>query len=207
MTNHTALTLTIGILALAATTVSAQTTLSLDEAIALGLAKNRNIANASMQVEKADQDVELARTRLFPSFKIEGKGSQLLRPIDLTFSRGAFGDLPGIGPVPSQDATVRTPTGFNFVFDAQVQQPLTQLFKISLNVQLNRAARNYQREQLRDTELAVVDQIRHVYYAIVQTQSALDANRHTLALLTELERVVGRKVVQQVALKVDGLTV
>src|SRR5262245_42863195 len=121
MTNHPTLTLTLGALMLAAATASAQTTLSLDEAIALGLARNRTVANASMQVGKADHDVEIARTRLFPSFKIEAQGSQLLRPVDLTFKRGTFGEFPGIGPVPGNDTNIRTPAKLNFVVDAQAQ--------------------------------------------------------------------------------------
>jgi outer membrane protein TolC len=186
---------------------SAQTTLSLDEAIELGLSQNRGVANAAMQVDKAEEATAVARTRRFPSFKVEAQGSQLLRPVDLTFARGVFGTFPGIGPVPALDTDVTTPARFNVVFNAQLQQPLTQLVKVNLNVHLNEAVSDEEREQLRDARLALVDQIRRAYYAIAQTRSALASNAQTLTLLNELDRVVARRVSQQVALKVDGLTV
>ena len=203
------LTLTLVLVALSAmsaTSAQAQT-LTLNDAIALGLENNRTVANAALQVEKADQDIAIARTRRLPTFKIEAQASQLLRPIDLTFARGAFGDLPAIGPVPAEDATVRTGTKLNIVVDAQASQPLTQLIKLNLSVQLNEATREYQREQLRDARLALVSQVRSLYYGITQTRSALDATLHTLGLLHELNRVVTTRMAQQVALKADSLSV
>ena len=99
---------------LASAAASAQTVLSLDEAIALGLEHNRNVANAALQVEKADQDIAVApRTKRLPSFKVEAQASQLLGPIDLTFARGAFGTIPGVGPMPATDATITTPAALN----------------------------------------------------------------------------------------------
>ena len=193
--------------AASATVASAQTVLSLNEAIALGLEHNRSVANAALQVEKADQDIAIARTRRLPSFKIEAQASQLLRPVDLTFARGAFGTIPGVGPIPDADATIRTPSTLNLVLSAEATQPLTQLHKLNLSVQANETSREYQREQVRDTRLALVDEIRRLYYGIAQTRSALDANSHTLALLDELGRVVGRRVTQRVALKSESLTV
>src|SRR2546427_9977772 len=143
-------------LVFAARSASAQT-LSLNDAISLGLDHNRMVANAALQVEKSDQDVAIARTKRLPTFKVELQGSQLLRPINLTFARGAFADLPGIGPVPADNATITTAARMNFVLDAQASQPLTQLIKLNLSVRLNEASREYQREQLRDARLGVVD--------------------------------------------------
>jgi outer membrane protein TolC len=185
---------------------SAQT-LSLEEAIALGLENNRTVANAALQVEKADHDTANARSYRLPSFKVETQGSQLLKPIDVSFDRGVFGEFPGIGPVPATDTIIRTPAKLNFLVTAEAKQPLTQLIKVNLNVHLSEAAKEYQREQLRDARLGLVDEIRRVYYAIGQTRAALDANIKNLALLQELNRVVAMRVSQQVALKADSLSV
>src|SRR5215510_13937244 len=192
--------------ALSMRAVSAQT-LSLDEAIALGLANNRTVANAALQVDKADHDIETARSYRMPSFKVEMQGSQLLRPIDVAFDRGVFGDVPGIGPIPTTDTIIRTPARLNFLLTAEAQQPLTQLIKMNLNVHLSESAKEYQREVLRDARLGLVDEIRRVYYSISQTGAALDANIKNIALLQELNRVVAMRVSQQVALKADGLSV
>ncbi len=204
MTKH--LILVFGGWTLAAATASAET-LSLSDAIAMGLAHNLTVANATLQAAKAEHNVAIARTHRLPVFKIDAQGSQLLRPVDVTFARGTFGDFPGVGPVPATDTNITTPARFSVVVNAQAQQPLTQLFKINLNVKLNEAAGEFDREQLRDARTGLVDQIRRTYYSIAQTKSALDANTHTLVLLRELDRVVARRVGQQVALVSDGLTV
>src|SRR5439155_26242426 len=162
---------------------------------------------AALQVDKADQDIATARSKRLPSLKIEAQGSQLLRPVNLTFARGAFGEFPGIGPVPGNDTSITTPARLNFIVSAEAQQPLTQLIKLSLSVRLNEASREYERERLRDTRLGLVDEIRRLYYTIAQTRSALDANRHSLELLREMDRLVTIRMAQQVALKSDGLTV
>src|SRR5262245_41907341 len=189
-----------------ATAASAQK-LSLDEAITLALAHNRTVANAAIEVDKAEHDIADARSRRLPSFTIESQASQLLQPVDVTFSRGAFGTIPGIGPLPAEDATIRTPAKLSLILDAQASQPLTPLFKINLNVKLTEVTRDYGREQLRDARLALANEVRRVYFSIAQSRAALAASDRSLALLEELDRAVGRRVVQQVALKSDALSV
>ncbi|HKB12932.1 MAG TPA: TolC family protein [Vicinamibacterales bacterium] len=200
------LTLALLFAAVTATAATAQT-LSLDEAIALALEHNRTVANAAIEVDKADHSVADARARRLPSFTIESQASQLLRPVDITFRRGAFGTLPEVGPLPAEDATIRTPSKLNFILNAEAAQPLTPLFKINLNVRLTEVSRDYGREQLRDARVALANQIRRVYFSIAQNRSALEANDHQLAVLEELDRAVGRRLLQQVALKSDALSV
>ena len=200
------LVVVIGLSALTATSARAQT-LSLNDAIALGLQHNRTVANAALQVEKTEQDVAMARMKRMPTLKIEMQGSQLLRPIDVTFTRGAFGEFAGIGPVPATDTAITTPAKLNFLLTAEAQQPLTQLIKLNLNARLTEATREYDRETLRDTRLGLVDEIRRVYYSIAQTGAALEASQQTLKLLNELNRVVTMRLAQQVALKADSLNV
>ena len=204
---HVTLTLLALFASIAGANAQTPATLSLNDAIALGLEHNRTVANASLQVDKAEKDIADARSRRLPSFKIEAQGSQLLRPVDLTFAQGTFGDFPGIGPVPGTDTIVRTPARMSFLINAQAQQPLTQLIKLNLNVRLTEASREYERERARDARLGLVDEIRRLYYGIAQSRSALEASDHRLTMLRELDRLVTVRMAQQVALKGDGLTV
>jgi outer membrane protein TolC len=180
-------------------------TLTLDEAIRLGLAQNRTVANAALQVEKDAHDVSTARSRRLPRFNVETQASQLLQPIDLTFPRGSFGTFDGLGPIPANDAVVSTPSKLTLVSTLQASQPLTQLLKLNLNVQLSEATKARDEQQLRDTQLALVGEIKRAYYDIVQTRSALAANTRSIDLLQEMSRVVATRVAQQVALKSDAL--
>ena len=188
---------------------SAQTgsTLSLDDAIGIAIANNPTLQNAAMQVEKAEHDVAIARTRRMPSFSIETQASQLLTPVDISFPRGAFGDYPGIGPIPSTDATITTPRGMSIYLNAQATQPLSQLFKINLNVRLSESSLAYEREQVRAGRLALVQNVRRQYYAVLETASALDAVAAKTKLLEEMDRVAATRVAQQVVLKSDRIDV
>jgi outer membrane protein TolC len=179
--------------------------LSLDDAIRLALANNRSVANAALNIDKAANDVATARSRRLPQFQVELQASQLLQPIDMTFPRGAFGTFEGIGPIPGTDATVTTPSQLSIISTLQASQPITQLFKLNLNVALTEASKARAEEQLRDTQLALVSDIKRIYYDIVQTQSAYESNQRSIALLEELNRVVAARLVQQVALKSDAL--
>src|SRR5215470_2795767 len=163
-----------------ATAASAQTssrTLSLDEAIAIAVEQNRTLANATLAAEDADHNVAAARTHLLPAFKVETQASQLLTPVDITFSRGAFGDFPATGPVPSTDTTLTTPRKLTTVVNASVSQPLTQLHEIGLRVRMAEAGRDVEREQARSVRVALVGDVKRLYYSILQTYSARNAAR------------------------------
>ena len=83
--------------------------LSLDRAIRIAVENNRQLETARLQVEKADADLAATRTRRLPVFETEVQASQLLTPVDFAFPQGAFGDFPGIGPIPSVDTKVSVP--------------------------------------------------------------------------------------------------
>ena len=89
----------------------------------------------------------------------------------------------------------------------QITQPLSQLHKIRLNIKQVALSGDISREQLRGQQQSVVNNVKRTYYAIVQTESALDSVRQALAFYRELDRVTGDYVIQQVALKADDLEV
>jgi outer membrane protein TolC len=187
--------------------VSAQPPLSLGEAIDIALANNQSVTNAALQVEKAERDIQVARTRRLPTFTGRAEGNQLLTPVDVTFGRGVFGTYPGIGSVPGTDTTIRTDRELSTVVNTQVTQPLSQLFKINLNVHLNEAARDIKNEELRASRLALVDQVKRLYYAVLQTKSSLGAVNANASLLEELDRVMANRLAQKVVLKADVLDI
>jgi outer membrane protein TolC len=193
-----------------ATTASAQTvgrSLSLDEAIAMAIAQNRAFANATLAVERAQQDVDAAKTRRLPGFSVEAQASELLKPVDITFAEGAFGTFPATGPVPNTDTTITTPRKLTTVVNATVSQPITQLKAIGLRVRMSEATADIQREQARAVRVALVADVKRLYYGILQTTSAREAARAQATQLMELDRVVSNRVEQRAALRGTSLEV
>src|ERR1043166_1978433 len=103
--------LVLGSILFLATAASAQQhdVLTLDDALALALANNRQLQSAMLAEQRAANDVAVARSRRLPVFSSETQLSRLLKPVDITFPEGAFGNFPATGPVPSTDTTITTP--------------------------------------------------------------------------------------------------
>ena len=181
--------------------------LTLDEAISLALRDNREVKNAQLGVGKADDDVAAARTYRLPKFEFNAlAGQQLISP-DFTFTKGVLGNYANVGPIPDRDIKMSTPSRPTAILFGQVTQPLSQLHRIRLNIKLAALSTDVAREQLRGQEQSVVNNVKRTYYAIVQTESALQSVRQALTSYRELDRVTGDYVVQQVALKADDLEV
>lgn len=182
-------------------------TLTLDQAVAMAMAHNRNIAASKLESDKAAHEISIARSRKLPQFGIEATMSELLRPIDIHYPQGAFGIYPGVGPVPAADTTITTPPKPTLLINAQVTQPLTQLHEIALNVRVTEAAHALARESERSARLTVAYEVKRLYYSVLQNESALSATDYSVAMLRELGRVVGNRVMQKAALRADVLDV
>lgn len=189
------------------TNVTITERLTLDRAISLALENNRQIQSASLQVQKAGEDLENARSRRLPVFDIQGQASQLLTPVDFSFPQGAFGDFSGIGPIPATDTNVSVPKQLTYYFSSQVSQPVTQLFRLNLGIDSAVASQAIEQEHLRSQRLSVTNSVKRLYFAILQTESALDTTDQAIALYRELDRTLEVRVAQKVALRSDALDV
>jgi outer membrane protein TolC len=181
--------------------------LTLDRAIQLAVENNRQIQTAALQLQKANEDVEVARTHRLPVFDIQGQAAQLLTPVDFAFPQGAFGEFPGVGPIPATDTDVSVPRQLTYYFSSQVSQPITQLFRIGLGIDSARATSSIEQEHLNAQRLSVTNSVKRLYFAILQSESALDSTEQALALYRELDRTLEVRVAQKVALRADSLDV
>jgi len=194
-------------LASAQTAPRAGERLSLEQAVRIAVEHNRQLGSARLQVAKAEDQIAIARTRRLPVFSTEATASQLLSPVSFSFPAGSFGEFPATGPIPSTDTTIDVPRQPTMYIQSSVSQPLTQLIKANIGIQTAVASREIESEKARSTQLSLVNNVKRLYFAILQTQSALEANTEMLALYRELDRTVQVRVAQQVQLKSDALDV
>jgi outer membrane protein TolC len=191
----------------AQTSAPAAETLTLDAAIRLAIENNLTLQNARLQVQKAEGNVSVARTRRLPSFETQALASQLLTPAGFTFPAGAFGVYEATGPIPSTETRITSPREPLAYLSVQASQPLSQLSKIGLNIDAATVERDVERTRLRADELSLVNSVKRQYFAMVQTASALAATVDTIALYRELDRSMQQRAVQKVALRADTLDV
>ena len=181
--------------------------LTLEQAVVLALENNRTVQNAELEVAKAEDRLAASRTHRFPSFSFNLFSSLLLQPLDFSFKQGSLGTFPFGLPNPSQDVSITTPRKFNLFVNASADQPLSQLYKINLSVQLNEVSRQLAGENLRARRQTVTNDVKKAYFDILRIQSALEAADEAIKLYRELERVTGAYVLQRVALKSQELEV
>lgn len=181
--------------------------LGLEQAVALALENNRSIRSAVLQVERSDERVGAARAERLPDLSVQVLAGRTVTPIRLTVPGGAFGDFPATGPIPAEDTVVEAPRATSAFVSATVAQPISQLYKIGLGVRLNELSREIDREKLRAERAAVASEVKRLYYALVQNQSAFQAAEEQVWTYRELDRVVGEHVAREAALPSDHLDV
>ena len=182
-------------------------TLTLEQAVALALENNRSIKNAELEVSKQEDSLAIARTHRLPNFDATVFGSMLLSKVDFTFKKGDFGTFPSGEPNPSSDVSITTPRKFNTFALISANQPLSQLYRVNLNIQSAKINSQVAGEDLRARRQSIANDVKAAYFAVLQTQSSLESLEQSIKLYHELDRVTGDYVVQQVALKSQSMQV
>lgn len=182
-------------------------TLTLQQAIEAAEANNRAISAARLEHAKALSEVSVAPTYRLPAFSVAALGSQSLAHLGLTFPQGSLGVYPGTGPIPGKSTTLTSPLQPAGIFYASVTQPLSQQHKIGLGIKLARVGTDIADETIRSKRQTTVNEVRRLYYGILQTESGQRSLQATIEFLKQLDLDTGRNVVQRVALQAEALDV
>src|SRR4030095_7400540 len=158
----------VGVASVLAPSVWQGQILTLDQALRTAENYDRSILVAELEREKAQREVDVARTRRLPIFSITALGSQPLTQLGVTLERGSLGVYPFDGPIPGQTTTLESPLRFGFIGYASVAQPLTQQHKIGLGIALTQVGVEARTEQARAKRQGVVNEVRRLYYGIAQ---------------------------------------
>jgi outer membrane protein TolC len=187
--------------------VSHAQAITLSEAVRIAQTHDRSIRIAELERSKAVHEVGVARTRRYPIFSLTTLASQPLTQLGVTLERGSLGVYPFDGPIPGQTTTLESPLRFGFIGYASVSQPITQLFKIGLGVELAEIGVDGAAEQVRAKRQGIVNEVRRLYYGITQAESSKATLQETVDFLKQLDRETSQQVVQRTALRADLLNV
>ena len=86
-------------------------------------------------------------------------------------------------------------------------QPLSQQYHIGLSISLHGVMRDIAQEELRAKRQTVVDDVKRIYFNILQTQSSLESVEESIKYLRELERLRRRYLKEEAVLKSESLEV
>ena len=177
--------------------------LTLDQATDLALRNNHAIKISRFEVAKAEEHISVAKTSRLPSLQMHTLFSGNVVKNDLRIPNPAANQFPGLGPffLLTQERKIST------IFAVTAVEPLTQQYRIGLNIKLERLSHEMAQAKLRQQQNETINQVKKTYYAILQTKSALSSVEQAVKSYQELEKVTGDYVVQKVALKADYLVV
>jgi len=177
--------------------------LTLDQAIDLALHNNHAIKIAEFGVARTEEDIAVAKTSRLPSLRMHTLFSSNLAKNELKVPDPAANQFPGLGPffLLTDERKVST------VFATTAVEPLSQQYRIGLNIKFERLSHEMAQAKLRQQQNETIDQVKKTYYAILQTKSSLSSVEQTVKSYQELDKVTGDYVMQQVALKADHLVV
>jgi outer membrane protein TolC len=181
--------------------------LTLDQAIELARSHNRELKQAGLEIHKQQEAFSEARTQLYPRFDTYFLGSELLTPLDFTIKSGTLGTFPATGPIPAKDSVIHTPARPVAIASVTVTQPLTQLLRIDLSIRQQRLATELSQQSYLEHQQVLVNEVRHAYYAILQSQSEVESQRALLAYLEELQKLTARRLQREAVLKADSLRI
>jgi len=190
------LLVSLGLAAQAQDLTPSAETLTVDQAVSIALRQNPTLRTAELDVEKSGDNLAAFRTRRLPSIKWTTLAGQLLTKPTVTFDQGVFGTYPGVGPIPGEETKVhsaRKPTAFVY---GQVLQPLSQQYRLGLNVKLLTLEQQLEAAKLAERRAGVAEKVRKAYYGLLETQSALEGVEQSLPLYRETVRLakVGLKL-------------
>jgi len=181
--------------------------LKLDEAIHAAEKNNRSILVAELEQRKASDEVRIARSYRLPSFSLGALGLQPLSRLGLTFEKGSLGVYPGVGPIPAQTTTLESPSHFAGILIANAAQPVTQQHRIGLSIQLASLGVSAAREQVRFNKQVTVNEVRRLYYGILQAESRKKSLQAAVDSFAQLDQETSRQSLQRIVLRADAMKV
>ena len=184
---------------------AARNLLTLEEAVNTALEDNRQVKNAALEISKTEHMLAAVRTRRLPNFEVIVGESWFLNPPQ---NFNALGGAPGVLPIPipiisaPNLISTRQPTA---LMTGLMAQPLSQQYRIGLNISMHGVMRDISWEQSRARRQTVADDVKRTYFNILQTQSSLESTEEDIKFLRELNRLASRYLKEKTVLKSELL--
>jgi outer membrane protein TolC len=185
----------------------AREVLTLDRAIELARANNRETKRARFDIDRQREAWAEAKTQYYPRFDTYLLGTELLQPLDFTIKAGQLGTYPSTGPIPSSNVDLHTPARPVAVASITVTQPITQIPRIRFSIAEQRLNEDLSRQSYAQQDQHMVNEVRRGYYSLLQSQSQAEFTRASIHSLEELDQLTERRLRERAVLKADSLRV
>ncbi len=149
--------------------------LTLEEAVASALDHSAGIRIARAKVDEAAGKKRTARADYFPQLSMDATWLKRNDQPFMTIPAGSLGTVPGLGPFPTEDASLGQGKTHLFVQNLTLSQPLTQLFKIHHGNEVASAEERVAQAELRKMETEIAYRTRQAYFGLLIAQAQITA--------------------------------
>src|SRR3984893_4917841 len=188
-----------GILCLAQETAGDAPVLSLSQAVEMALEHNRPVIIAKLDIDKSKWTLAQTKTKRFPAINTYLFASGDITSPTFNFPAGSFGF--------EQPQKFNLSSGITGYASVQAAQPISQLYQIHLAIREQELSVDYSGEQYKGKRQSLSANVKQAYYAVLQTESALEAQQALVKQYEETDRVTQQYLTQESVLKSDSLQV
>lgn len=178
--------------------------LSLEQAVDLAYRQNHLLASTARGVTEAEERAAAIRTRRLPTLQVNAFGGRLLNSFDLAVPTAGLGT---ISTFPLKDNSLKVPASWSSAAMVSLSQPLTQQYRIGLNLDIAQLDRQIAEEDVRRERQRVAAEVRTSYYQISAREAGIVALRDLVRSVEELEAVTSRYSTEGLVLRSDALEV
>lgn len=161
----------------------------LSDALDSALERNTTIRNGRIELEISKDRYATARTHLFPVFKMQAVGLQLITPFQFDFEKGVFGNFASTGPIPKENTNVTTDQKPVLLVNTMLAQPILQLGRVNLGIRQARIGRELAAEKLRAQRQEIALKVRTAYYKVLELEETHKVIEATRNLFKEVDRL------------------
>src|SRR5215469_17128803 len=180
--------------------------LAVDKAVQIAVENNRTLKIASLDIDKSKWQIAETKTNRLPVIKTYVFAAANLNSPAFNFKQATFGTIDNI-PIPPKDTSIPFSSGIGGSQLSQIAQPITQLYKINLGIHAQQLGVDYANQEYRAKRQSLVSDVKQAYYAVLESESALEAARSTVMQYEETDRVALQYVAQEAILKSESLDV
>jgi len=182
---------------------SSEPLLRLEDALALASGSNHSLAASGLELDKVMERTQALRTRRYPSFRFDAVGLQLLNSPELNNPSGTIGTSPTVGPIPLIDTTNKTTA----TAVAVVSQPITQQYRLALQLDSLQLEHQIATEDLRKDRQRVTADVKSSYYHLSATSAGIEALRDLVKAIEDVDALTTRYLAEGRVLRSEALEV
>ena len=149
--------------------------LHLSQAIDLALKQNRTLHLAELSVTDSKYKKDAARAAYFPHITNSSGIHHITELAGVAIPAGAFGSPTSTGPIPAKTLFLDQGAATSYTSGTQLEQPLTQMFKIRESNRAATADIEKAKVQLTQAENEIALQVRKLYCNLLIAQIKLQA--------------------------------